>query len=324
MTSTSDSAVTERPRLARATRLVLSSPYLHRMQRRHFLLFDVLPLAGTLCALVLAFFHPPTTVDLTLLAIMWLATGIGLTVGYHRFFSHSAFATSNAVAGALLILGSMAARGPMVSWVAMHRRHHELSDHDGDLHSPNLAGSGVIGRAKGWLHAHLTWMIEHDYPNVAHYTPELLRNPAILRVNRHYYVWVTLGLVLPALAGAALTQSPLGALTGLLWGGIVRMFVVEQTMSAVNSFAHLIGTRPYETRGDNSRNNPVIGLLAWGEGWHNNHHAFPYSAAFGLRWYQLDIGFCLIKAMESVGLVWNVRLPTADRVAQKEHRAEAT
>jgi stearoyl-CoA desaturase (Delta-9 desaturase) len=305
------------PRAKRDT-TAISSPYLHRMQRRHFLLFDILPFAGTLAALALLFVHPLGWVDLGLFAAMWLLTGVGLTVGYHRLFTHQSFSTGPAVSIALLILGSMAGRGPMVSWVAMHRRHHERSDREGDMHSPNLHGGSLAGRVRGWFHAHCSWMIEHEYPNVAHYVPDLLRNRTLMAVNQRYYTWVVLGLALPAVMGGVLTQSWLGALTGFLWGGVVRMFVVEHCMNAVNSFLHLIGSRPFDARGDNSRNSAVLSLFTWGEGWHNNHHAFPYSAAFGLEWYQFDLGFLVIRALQGLGLVWDVKVPTRARIVARE------
>jgi stearoyl-CoA desaturase (delta-9 desaturase) len=209
----------------------------------------------------------------------------------------------------------MAGRGPMLSWVAMHRRHHELSDQEGDLHSPNLHGASLYQRLLGFLHAHLTWMIEHDYPNIAHYVPDLMAQPSLVAVNRHYHAWVALGLIIPAAIGGLATASPMGALTGLLWGGVVRMFVVEQSMSAINSVMHTLGSRRFTTRGDNSRNLGIMALLAWGEGWHNNHHAFPYSAAFGLRWFEFDPGFILIRLLAALGLVWNVKVPSPDKIA---------
>jgi stearoyl-CoA desaturase (delta-9 desaturase) len=306
----------ERPRAKRDT-AAINSPHLHRLQRRHFLLFDILPFVGTLAALGLLLLHPLGWVDIALLAGMWLLTGLGLTVGYHRLFTHQSFSTSPAISVAFLVLGSMAGRGPMVSWVAMHRRHHERSDREGDMHSPNLHGQSPLGRLRGWAHAHLTWMFEHEYPNVAHYVPDLLRERTLMATNQRYYTWVVLGLALPALIGGVLTQSWMGALTGFLWGGVVRMFAVEHCMSAVNSFLHLMGSRPFNVRGDNSRNSGVLSLFTWGEGWHNNHHAFPYSAAFGLEWYQFDLGFLLIRALQGLGLVWNVKVPTRARIAAR-------
>jgi len=290
---------------------------LHRLQRRHFILFDVLPALGTLFAVARLFSQPIGGEDMALFAAMWLLTGLGLTVGYHRLFAHRAFAVAAPVAALLLILGSMAARGPMISWAATHRRHHQLSDSDGDSHSPNLHGTGTGDRLRGWLHAHLTWMIRHDYPNPRHYVRDLLAEPGLVRINRLYYAWVMLGLIVPAAIGAGFGRGLDGLVDGFLWGGVVRLFVVEQSMSAINSFLHLFGARSFDTPADNSRNSPWLGVLVWGEGWHNNHHAFPYSAAFGLKWWQLDLGFWLIRSLHAVGLAWDVKLPKARAVVAR-------
>jgi stearoyl-CoA desaturase (delta-9 desaturase) len=286
------------------------------MQRRHFVIFDVMPFAGTLIALGLLFYRPIGAMEFGLFFGFWLITGLGLTVGYHRLFTHRAFATSATMSAILIIMGSMAGRGPMLSWAAMHRRHHELSDHDGDLHSPRLHGDGLAGRLHGFLHAHLTWMIAHDYPNVAHYVPDLMADRRLVAVNSHYYSWVVLGLVLPAAIGG-FVEGPWGAVSGFLWGGVVRMFVVEQTFSAINSIMHTFGAQRFVTRDDNSRNLGVMAWLAWGEGWHNNHHAFPYSAAFGLRWFEFDPGFIFIRALEAVGLAWDVNVPSEEKIARR-------
>lgn len=296
---------------------IIRSRHLHRLQRRHFILFDVLPLVGTLVAIGLLFYRPIGALEISLFLAMWLVTGLGLTVGYHRLFTHSAFSTGTAVNVMLVIMGSMAGRGPMISWAAMHRRHHELSDHEGDLHSPNLHGDSFRGRLNGFLHAHFTWMIEHDYPNVAHYVPDLMAQRTLVLANSYYYVWVLLGLWIPTAIGWLVSGSLWGALTGFLWGGVVRMFVVEQAMSAINSLMHTVGARPYRTRGDNSRNLGIMAWLAWGEGWHNNHHAFPYSAAFGLHWFEFDPGYLFIRLLAATGLAWNVKVPSAERIAQR-------
>ena len=294
---------------------VIKSRHFHKLQRRHFILFDALPLVGTLVALGLLFYRPIGMLEIGLFFGMWLVTGLGLTVGYHRLFTHRAFSTGAAMSCMLVVMGSMAGRGPMLSWVAMHRRHHELSDHDGDLHSPNLHGATALGRLRGFLHAHLTWMIEHDYPNVAHYVPDLMADRALLAVNRHYFVWVVLGLLIPTAIGGLVAGSLWGAVAGFLWGGVVRMFAVEQAMSAINSVMHSFGARPFATRDDHSRNLGVMAWLAWGEGWHNNHHAFPYSAAFGLRWFEFDPGYLFIRLLAMLGLAWNVKVPSPEKIA---------
>jgi stearoyl-CoA desaturase (delta-9 desaturase) len=294
----------------------VSNAYLHRLQRRHFLLFDILPIAGTLAALAFLFVHPLGLTELVLFFSLWLLTGLGITVGYHRLFTHRTFKAKQSVTTALVILGSMAGQGGVVSWVALHRRHHECSDRDGDPHSPNLYGSDVKGRLRGLMHSHFLWMRRHEYPNVVHYAPDLIKNRALVRVARQYYYWVALGLVLPAVIGGVVYQSWTGVISGLLWGGLVRMFVLEHIVWAINSFLHMFGTRPYASR-ENSRNGGVFALVTLGESWHNNHHAFPESASFGLDWYRLDPGYWLIRLLAACGLVWDVGLPSDERKAAK-------
>jgi len=294
--------------IAKKRDIAISSSHLHRLQRRHFVLFDVLPLIGTMAAISLLWVRSITDVDMALLAVMWLITGLALTAGFHRLFAHGAYSTSKPVAVAFVILGSMAGRGSMISWVTIHRRHHQYADRTGDVHSPNLTGKSTAQRLRGWLHAHETWLLRHDYPSPAFYSPDLLRQPALVKANRYYYHWVMLGLIVPACVGGLWTCTFMGALTGFLWGGPVRMLLVAQSMSTINSFLHLLGTKPFNTN-DGSRNAAVLSLPLWGEAWHNNHHAFPYSAAFGLTWYQLDPGFWIVRTLQLLRLAWNVKLP---------------
>jgi stearoyl-CoA desaturase (delta-9 desaturase) len=305
----------------RYRRLAVESEYLHRIQRTHFLLFDILPLLGTVVALALLFYRPLTWLDMTLFFIMWLLTGIGITAGYHRLFAHRSYRTSNAVSVMLVILGSMSGRGSMISWAAMHRRHHEVADKPGDMHSPNLHGDSFWQKVHGFLHSHYSWMVKHDYPNVAHYTPDLIRNQSLVWASRHYMTWVVLGLVIPTVIGGVASASWWGALTGFLWGAVVRMFIVEQSMSALNSFLHLIGSQPFKMD-ENSRNNMLLGALVWGEGWHNNHHAFPNSASFALKPYAFDLGYWFIRGLSALGLAWDVRVPTRDQIKTKIDRLE--
>jgi len=297
-------------------RKVLSNPYLHRLQRRHFLLFDILPIVGTVAAVAFLWVRPLGVTDLVLFVVMYVLTGLGITVGYHRLFTHRTFRATPATATVLAVLGSMAGQGGLVSWVALHRRHHECSDREGDPHSPNLAGTGLTGRLRGLAHSHFLWMRRHDYPNVAHYAPDLIKNRALVRVARYYYHWVVVGLALPALVGGLVTWSWTGAVSGLLWGGLVRILVLEHVIWAINSFLHMVGTRPYASR-EESRNGGVFALLTFGESWHNNHHAFPDSPSFGLDWYRLDPGYWLIRTLAACGLASDVDVPTGERRAAK-------
>ena len=297
----------------------ISNPYIHRLQRRHFLLFDVLPIIGTAVAVGLLWVIPVPTSAWVSLGVMWLLTGLGITVGYHRLFTHRTFKAAPGAVVALAIAGSMAGQGPVISWVALHRRHHECSDRDGDPHSPNLSGDGFRGALRGLVHSHFLWMRRHEYPNVMHYAPDLLKNCALLRISRHYHLWVVLGLVIPAAIVGVMEWSLTGVLMGFLWGGLVRIFVLEHIVWAINSFLHMYGTRPYESR-ENSRNGGFFALVTLGEAWHNNHHAFPDSASFGLNWYRVDPGYWLIVVLSACGLATDVGVPSPQRRAAKRIR----
>lgn len=290
-----------------------NSPYIHRLQRRHFYLFNVLPIVGTVVALGLLWVRPVGWIEIGLLTLMWLVTGLGITVGYHRHFTHRGFRAAPVVRAALAIMGSMAAQGPVMSWSALHRRHHESSDQPGDPHSPNLHGSGLKGRLRGLLHAHYTWMMEHEYPNIVHYTPDLVRDSLIMRLDRLYFVWIALGLALPAALGGLLHGTWWGVLDGFMWGGVVRMFVLGNIVWSINSVLHTMGDVAFQTR-ESSRNSAALSILSLGESWHNNHHAFPSSPYFGLAWYRLDPGYWLIKVLERLGLAWDLTVPAPDRV----------
>jgi stearoyl-CoA desaturase (delta-9 desaturase) len=301
----------------------IRNAYLHRLQRRHFLLFDILPIIGTAGAFAFLAVHPFGVTELALLVSLWLVTGLGVTVGYHRLFTHRTFRAAPPAELALAVFGSMAGQGGVVSWAALHRRHHECSDSEGDPHSPNLSGGGLKGRLRGLAHSHFLWMHRHDYPNIVHYTPDLLRNRILVRVSRVYYWIVVAGILLPALVAGLVYQSWTGALSGLFWGGFVRIFLLEHIVWAINSFLHSYGTKPYESR-EQSRNGGVFALVTLGEAWHNNHHAFPESASFGLDWYRADPGYWLIKLLAACGLAWDIGLPTAERRKAKRITRTAT
>lgn len=309
--------VIERPEPRRKT---ISSPYIHRLQRKHFLLFDIAPIIGAVAAVAFLWVHPFGWTEAALLFAGWLVTGLGVTVGYHRLFTHRTFTATPAVQAVLAVLGSMAGQGAVISWVALHRRHHEYSDREGDPHSPNLSGGGLVGAMRGLAHSHFLWMRRHEYPNVVHYAPDLIKNRALVKVARLYYWWVGLGLVIPTVIGGLVDLSWHGAVSGLLWGGFVRIFVLEHIVWAINSFLHMVGTKPFESR-ENSRNGGVFALITLGESWHNNHHAFPESPSFGLDWYRLDPGFWLIKVLQVAGLVWGLKTPSEERRESRRIRS---
>jgi len=251
------------------------------------------------------------------LFVGYVLTGLGITIGYHRLFTHKSFDASPVVRATFGILGSMAAEGPLNWWVATHRRHHQHSDRHDDPHSPHHGEhSGVWGLIKGAVHAHFGWLFAKRPTDLSRLVPDLDKDKVARFVTATFPLWVGLGLLIPAGLGWLVSGSWVGALLGLLWGGVVRIFVVHHVTWSVNSICHLWGARPFRVA-DHSRNNPIVGVLAFGEGWHNNHHAFPASARHGLAWWQVDTSYIVIRALSMVGLVSNVRTPPRDRIEAK-------
>jgi stearoyl-CoA desaturase (delta-9 desaturase) len=268
----------------------------------------VVPFAGLAAAAFFLWGWGFSWAPLWLLLGMYLATAVGITVGFHRLFSHRSFETTGVVRFVLAALGSMAVQGPLLKWVAMHRRHHQHSDGPGDPHSPHLHGGGLLGLLRGLWHAHLGWVFKPDPPGLDRYVKDLRQDSPVRVASSLFPLWVALGLLLPAALGGLLVGSWWGALLGLLWGGLARVFLVHHVTWSINSVCHLWGGRPYRSD-DESRNNFLFGVLGLGEGWHNNHHAFPTSARHGLRWWQIDVSYWAIRALALLGLAWNVRLP---------------
>ena len=273
----------------------------------------VLPLAGLGVAVASLWGWGFGWVDFGLLVGMYLLSALGVTVGFHRLFTHKSFETNAAVRFVLAALGSTAIQGSVLRWVAQHRRHHQHSDTPADPHTPHHHGRGLLGLVKGFWHAHLGWAFRPDAAGLDRYVADLRRLASVRVASALFPVWIGLGLAAPAALGGAITGTWTGVLLGLLWGGLVRVFLLHHVTWSVNSVCHLWGSRPYPER-DHSRNNPVFGVLALGEGWHNNHHAFPTSARHGLRWWQVDVSYYVIRALAAVGLAWKVRLPAAARV----------
>lgn len=267
------------------------------------------PPIGVMVAMALlwgGWFRP---VDLVLFVSLYFLTGFGITVGFHRLFTHGSFKASPLVLWTLGILGSMAIEGPLVWWVATHRRHHRHSDVEEDPHSPHVGRkSGFIGAVSACVHAHVGWTFRETCTDtdMRRYAPDLLRDPRVMVIHRFFPLWVVIGFILPAVIGAWVEPGWRGAFLGFLWGGLVRVFMVHHVTWSVNSACHLWGTQDHET-GDESRNNMLFGFLALGEGWHNNHHAFPASARHGLKWWQLDLSWYFIRALALFGLARNLK-----------------
>ena len=258
------------------------------------------------------------TSDLIVFAIVYPLTGLGITVGFHRHLTHRAFKAKKPVRAALAILGSAAVEGPVISWVADHRKHHAFSDEPGDPHSPHVDhGGGLRGTLKGLAHAHLGWLFVHDQRALkTRYAPDLMKDPLIRFVDRTFVLWALAGLAVPFVLGVAIGGSLRAGLTGLLWGGAVRIFVLHHVTYSINSICHVFGRRRFRTS-DESRNVFWLALLSFGESWHNNHHAFPTSARHGLGRWQLDPSALVIRGLEACGLAWDVVRVSPERQQTK-------
>jgi stearoyl-CoA desaturase (Delta-9 desaturase) len=245
--------------------------------------------------------------DVLVFLILYVLTGLGVTVGFHRLLTHRSFKTGPVVRAVLAILGSAAIEGPAISWVADHRKHHAFADRPGDPHSPHVDhGVGWRGALRGLLHAHIGWLFRHDERGLkTRYAPDLLNDPVVRFVDRTFVVWALGGLALAFGLGVAIGGSVGAGLTALIWGGGVRMFALHHVTYSINSICHVFGRRGFETA-DESRNVAWLALPSFGEAWHNNHHAFPTSAAHGLRRWQLDPSAAVISALEATGLAWDV------------------
>ncbi|MCZ4492262.1 MAG: acyl-CoA desaturase [Conexibacter sp.] len=256
--------------------------------------------------------------DVVIFLVAYLLTGLGVTVGFHRLFTHRSFKTGKVVRAALAILGSAAIEGPVTAWVADHRKHHDFSDQLGDPHSPHVEhGHGFRGELRGLFHAHMGWLFIHSHRGAKErYARDLRADPLMMTIDRLFLVWALGGLALCFLAGWALGGSVHAGLTGLLWGGGVRMLVVHHVTYSINSICHFTGRRAFKTP-DESRNVWWLAPFTFGESWHNNHHAFPTSARHGLKRWQFDISAYVIWTLEKLGLAWDVVRIAPERQAEK-------
>jgi stearoyl-CoA desaturase (delta-9 desaturase) len=256
--------------------------------------------------------------DLVVFALLYSASGLGVTVGFHRLFTHRSFKTSPFMRGVFAVLGSTAIEGPVISWVADHRKHHAFSDQPGDPHSPHVDhGVGWRGALRGLAHAHVGWLFIHTQRgNRRRYAPDLLADPVVAWVDRTFVVWAMGGNVAAFGLGWVIGGDLTSALTGLLWGGAVRLLVLHHATFSINSLCHFFGRQRFRTD-DESRNLAWLSLLTFGEAWHNNHHAFPTSAAHGLGRREVDISAGVIWLLERAGLVWDVVRISPERMARK-------
>jgi stearoyl-CoA desaturase (delta-9 desaturase) len=278
----------------------------------------VVPFLATATAIILLWNRVVSPADLVIMVVMYLATALGITVGYHRLLTHRSFQTSKPVEYTFAALGSMAVQGPVNSWVADHRKHHAHTDKEGDPHSPHVGhGDGLGGVLGGLWHAHTGWLLtEQGRADWKKYAPDLYEDGGMRFLSRHFVALVVISLAIPTLAGYAISGTLAGAATGLLWGGLVRVFFVHHITWSVNSVCHFFGSRRFETD-DESTNVFWLALPSLGESWHHNHHAFPRSAVQGLRRWELDPSGLVIAAMEKVGLARNVVRISPERQAER-------
>jgi stearoyl-CoA desaturase (Delta-9 desaturase) len=256
--------------------------------------------------------------DVAVFLILYVLTGLGVTVGFHRHFTHRSFKAKPALRAVLAVLGSAAIEGPVISWVADHRKHHAFSDQEGDPHSPHVDhGHGWRGALRGLAHAHVGWLFIHTQRGARkRYAPDLVADRVVSFIDRTFVLWALSSFAAAFALGAAIGRSVEAGLTGLLWGGLVRILVLHHMTYSINSLCHFFGRRRFTT-GDESRNLAWLALPTFGEAWHNNHHAFPTSAAHGLRRWEIDPSALVIRALERCGLVWDVVRVKPERQARK-------
>jgi stearoyl-CoA desaturase (delta-9 desaturase) len=282
-------------------------------------LFVLVPILALTAAVGVAWGWGLSWVDVGLGLVWYVLTCLGVTVGYHRYFTHGAFKATRPMRIVLALAGSLAVQGPILHWVADHRRHHAYSDREGDPHSPWLFGSSPLAIARGFWHAHMGWLFKRDLTNQQRFAPDLVADPDMRTMHRLFGLFTIVTLAMPAALGGLITWSWWGAVTAFFWAGLVRMACLHHVTWSVNSICHMIGDRPFRAR-DRSANFWPLAILSMGESWHNSHHADPSCARHGVRRGQIDISARLIWLFEKFGWVHDVRWPTARRLVRMSAR----
>lgn len=292
-------------------------PVSSRNQNIGTVVITVLPFLGLLAAVTMSWNEAVGLTDLMLFLGLYVICGFGITIGYHRMLTHRAFEAIAPLKAALLVAGSLAIQGAAIDWAVDHRTHHAFSDKEGDPHSPHHGfSSSVWGRLQGLGHAHVGWLFDHNRIDQERYAKDLLQDRMVVTISRLFPLWIVLSFAIPFALGGAVTRTWTGAFTGLVWGGLVRLFFNHHVTWSVNSICHVFGRRPF-TANDRSTNNWLLALPSLGEAWHHNHHVFPTSAFHGLGWRQVDLSGMVIAGWEKLGLVRNVRRPSAEQIGRK-------
>jgi len=279
-------------------------------------IFIVVPFLAFAAAVPLAWGGWLGWSDVVLFAVMYAISGHGITVGFHRLFTHKSFKPNRAVKVALAIAGSLAVQGPVIRWVADHRKHHKFSDRDGDPHSPWRYGKSISALTKGFLYAHMMWLFNPEQTPQRKYAPDLMKDKDLVAISRQFPLWVAVSMLLPAVLGGLMTWSWQGALTAFFWASLVRVGLLHHVTWSINSICHTIGERPFVSR-DHSGNVWWLAVPSMGESWHNLHHADPTCARHGVMKGQLDSSARLIWFLEKLRWVHDVRWPVKDRIRSK-------
>ena len=298
-------------------KLSVISSQLQKYQHIHSILILIIPIPFLVYGIIDVYRTGIEIINVLLFVLMYSISWIGITVGYHRFFSHKSFKANKFLKIILAIFGGMACQGPLNYWVVNHRRHHQCSDRMGDIHSPYTDGKNEInGRWKQFWHSHVGWTYKHQISNTGVIANDLLKDRLIVNLNSRYYYWLSLGFILPGFIGLLFQGRLIGFWEGMLWGGFVRLFFTYHTTNTITSLTHMWGTKEFRSY-DESRNNLWLALITWGESWHNNHHSFPSSAIFGLKWHQLDLGAIFIRSLQFLGMAWDVKKPSKELMSKK-------
>ncbi|MGL4305215.1 MAG: acyl-CoA desaturase [Mycobacteriaceae bacterium] len=281
------------------------------------------PGVGFLIAIFLAFHGHLTVLNISLFVSFYIVQMLGITLGFHRYAAHKTYRTSRFFEGVLMAAGSMALEGPLLFWVATHRRHHRFSDHFGDPHSPNLNGNGFRAKLSGLWWAHIPWMLSDKESKASVFAPDILRDRTLFLHSRMYPFWALVSLLSPALLGLLIGGTLWDAFTAFIFGGLARIFLANQAAWCVGSVSHMIGGKPFKT-GDDSANNWLVAFFTFGEGLQNNHHAFPGAYRHGVKWWEPDASGWVLAALNKLRLVWDLRMPDKKTIERRKYKNTPT